>query len=114
MPAKNRWQGERQGFAEMGKKGQPRYSAKPRRARRIAGRAKARDGGHGGHADIALVAEFLALVRVGQVDFDHRGLDALDRIVQRDAGVGIGAGVQQHRLAPLACASCSQSTSAPS
>jgi hypothetical protein len=32
------------------------------------------------------------------VNFDHRGLDALDRIVQRHAGVGIGAGIEQHRL----------------
>ena len=32
------------------------------------------------------------------MDFDHRRADRLDCIVERDAGVGEGAGVEQHGL----------------
>ena len=49
-------------------------------------------------ADVRQVAKGLALVRIGDMHFDYRHLDRLDRVVQRHAGVGVSARVEQHGL----------------
>lgn len=67
----------------------------------IAARAEAFHAICGGHPDIGQVAKFLARLRIGEVNLDHWHLDRLDRIEQRDRGVGIGRRVQQHRASFL-------------
>lgn len=54
-----------------------------------------------GHADKADMPEFLTLFRVGQMDFDNGDLYRFDRVVERDGGVGVGAGIQKHRFRAL-------------
>ena len=67
----------------------------------IAARTEAFHAIRGGHPDIGQVAKFLARLRIGQVNLDHRHRDRLDRIEQGDRGMGIGRSVQQHRLGLL-------------
>jgi thiazole synthase len=52
------------------------------------------------HAHIADMAEWLAFMRVRQVDFDHRQLDRFDRVVKRDRCVCVTSGVEQYCLCP--------------
>ena len=54
------------------------------------------DAGRDGR-DVGVVAEGLPPVHVRDVQLDHRDLRAGDRVVQRDAGVGVGAGVEAPR-----------------
>lgn len=62
---------------------------------------KARDRALRRHADIAFMAEGFALVRIGQVDFDHRHGDALDRVMQSDRGVGQAARIDDDGMGAL-------------
>ena len=59
----------------------------------IAMRAEAADDALHGGRDHRRVAEFLAGMHVGKVQFDHRDLHGADGVVQRDRSVGIGTGV---------------------
>src|SRR3546814_9757606 len=49
-------------------------------------------------ADIADVPKRLAGVRIRQMHLDHRRRDRLDRVVERDRAMRVGAGIDDHRL----------------
>src|SRR3954453_2934289 len=54
---------------------------------------EAHDDAAGDGRDVAVVPELLTLVHVPDVALDHRQLRAFYRVVQRDRGVGVRAGV---------------------
>ena len=68
----------------------------------IAVSAEAADDAQRHRRDVAVVAERLTLVDVGEMHLDDRRFRRLERIVQRNRGVGIGGGIENDaaRLAP--------------
>ena len=66
---------------------------KARYRKPVAVDAEAADRGEGGLGRKGVVAKTLAGMDVADVDFDGRNLHADDGVVQRDRGVGIGAGI---------------------
>ena len=63
---------------------------------RVAVDAEADDDAGRRRRQVGMVAEGLARVHVADVHLDHRHARALDGVVQRHAGVGVGAGVEDH------------------
>jgi len=45
-----------------------------------------------------MMAELLALVYVGDMYLYHRALQTADAVLQGDAGVGVGSGVEHHAI----------------
>ena len=58
--------------------------------------AEAADDALGDRRDRRMVAKFLARENVREMHFDDRRVDRADRIVERDRGMRVGAGVQNH------------------